>query len=105
MILIALGSNLGKREENLAHARAALVGYDVELVAESSTIETPALLPDGAPEEWNIPFLNQVIAVRTHLEPMELLTVLKLIEAELGRQKREHWGPREIDLDILAYGD
>jgi len=105
VILIALGSNLGRREEFLASARSALVAYDITVTAESAIHETPALLPEGAPAEWNIPYLNQVIAIETHFGPMELLTCLKHIEAELGRNPASRWAPREIDLDLLAYDD
>jgi len=105
MILIGLGSNLGDREANLAAARGALIAYDVNEIAASEIHETPALMPEGAPEEWNIPYLNQVIAVETHLSPQELLICLKNIEAELGRKPSARWAPREIDLDILTYHD
>lgn len=105
MILIGLGSNLGDREENLAAARAALVAYDVTVTRVSSIHETPAMMPPGAPEEWNIPYLNQVIAVETHLTPEDLLTCLKHIEAELGRAPSARWAPREIDLDLLSYNN
>ena len=105
MIYLALGSNLGNREEYLAQARAVLVAFDIELVKASSIHETPALMPLGAPPEWDIPFLNQVIEVRTHLGPHDLLAVLKHIEAELGRKPQERWAPREIDIDVVAYDD
>jgi 2-amino-4-hydroxy-6-hydroxymethyldihydropteridine diphosphokinase len=105
MILIALGSNLGNREENLAAARAALIAYDITEIATSSIRETPALMPPNAPAEWNIPFLNQVIAIETHHTPDDLLVCLKHIESELGRNQRAHWAPREIDLDIVAFDD
>ena len=105
MIFIALGSNLGNREEYLAQARTALMLHDVDIVAQSAVIETPALLPEGAPAEWNVPYLNQVVRVETQLDPRELLTCLKLIEGDLGRKDRPHWAPREIDLDLLCYGD
>ncbi len=105
MIYLALGSNLGSREEYLAQARAVLVAFDIELVAASSIHETAALLPAGAPAEWNIAFLNQVIAVRTHLTPLDLLAALKHIEGELGRKPEARWAPREIDIDIIAYDD
>ena len=52
-----------------------------------------------------MPFLNQVIAVETHLPPRELLAVIKHIEADLGRKPAARWAPREIDIDILAYRD
>ena len=105
MIFLALGSNCGKREEFLAQARAVLAAYDVELVAVSSIHETPALMPENAPADWDMPFLNQVIAVKTHLTPHELLACIKLIESELGRKPEARWAPREIDIDIIAYDD
>jgi 2-amino-4-hydroxy-6-hydroxymethyldihydropteridine diphosphokinase len=105
MIFIGLGSNLGNREAYLAQARAALALHDVEMVTASALIETQALMPEGAPAEWNMPFLNQVVAVATRHSPHELLAILKLIETDLGRQARAHWAPREIDLDLLSYHD
>lgn len=106
MILLALGSNLGNREDYLAQARTVLGMFDVEVRRESSIIETPALMPEGAPADWNIPYLNQVIAVKTHLPPLELLAVVKHIERDLGRKADcARWSPREIDIDILAYDD
>lgn len=105
MILLALGSNMGDREALLAQARTVLAMFDIEVVKESRIIETPALMPEGAPAEWNIPYLNQVIAVRTHLSPHELLAIAKHIEADLGRKPAARWAPREIDVDILAYND
>ncbi len=105
MILLGLGGNLGNREEYLAQARTVLGMFDVTIVRESRLIETRALVPEGAPAEWNIPFLNQVIAVETHLPPGELLSVIKHIETDLGRKPAARWAPREIDIDILAYDD
>lgn len=105
MILLALGSNLGNREEYLVQARTVLAMFDVEVIKESRILETAALMPAGAPADWNIPYLNQVIAVRTHLAPTELLAVIKHIEADLGRKPAARWAPREIDIDILAYND
>lgn len=105
MILLALGSNLGNREEYLAQARMAMLAYDIEVLAASSLHETPALLPEGAPGDWNIPYLNQVVRVETHHAPQDLLACLKHIEAELGRKPAARWAPREIDIDILSYGD
>ena len=50
-------------------------------------------------------FLNGVAAIQTSLSPLSLLHTLKDIETAVGRQHRIRWGPREIDLDILIYGD
>lgn len=103
MIIVALGSNVGQREEYLAAARAALDAHDVEIRRASSLVETPALLPPGAPPEWDMPFLNQVITVACDYQPGSLLLIMKSIEAELGRKDRGRWGPREIDLDLIDY--
>lgn len=103
MILIGLGSNVGDRAAQLSAARDALSERGVTLLAASALVETAALLPDNAPPAWDRPFLNQVIAVETELPPHDLLTLLKATEQVLGRQDRGRWGPREIDLDLLAY--
>lgn len=103
MILIALGSNVGDRRENLRRAVTLLAGHGIRKLAESRIHETPALLPDGAPKAWDMPFCNQAIAVETALPPEALLHALKAVEATLGRTARGHWGPREIDLDLLCY--
>mmetsp|Transcript_11602 Transcript_11602/g.36914 ORF Transcript_11602/g.36914 Transcript_11602/m.36914 type:complete len:123 (+) Transcript_11602:224-592(+) len=50
-------------------------------------------------------FLNAMVAARSSLEPEALLRELKRIEAELGRRRRQRYGPREIDLDLIAYGE
>jgi 2-amino-4-hydroxy-6-hydroxymethyldihydropteridine diphosphokinase len=105
MIFLALGSNLGNREEYLAQARSVLEAFDVAVVDVSSVYETMALMPEGAPAEWNMPYLNQVISVRTHLSPVDLLSCIKHIEIELGRNPKARWAPREIDIDIIAYDD
>lgn len=105
MILLALGSNLGDREAYLAQAHMSLAMHDVGVVKASRMVETPALLPEGAPSDWNVPYLNQVIQVETHLAPRELLAVVKHIEADLGRKPSARWAPREIDIDILAYDE
>lgn len=103
MILIALGSNMGAREQYLADAISALHEQGVRLLADSAVVETPALLPENAPREWDIPFLNQVIWVQTAHSPLVLLRLLKTTEQALGRVDRGRWSPREIDLDLLAY--
>jgi len=105
MILLALGSNLGQRERTLQRARDALAASGVSIVAASSLHETPALMPEGASPDWNRPYLNQVLQVRTALAPFELLACVKSIETQLGRKPAARWAPRAIDIDILAHGD
>ena len=103
MILLGLGSNLGNREEYLAQARTVLTVMDIDILAASSLVETPALMPPGAPPEWNMPYLNQVLHVATQLSPEALLSAIKHMEEDLGRKPHARWAPREIDIDILAY--
>lgn len=103
MILIALGSNVGGRAALLAQALAAIEAAGIAVLAQSALHETPALLPEGAAPEWDMPYLNQVVAVETEMDAPALLAALKTIEQQLGRQDRGRWGPREIDLDLLAY--
>jgi 2-amino-4-hydroxy-6-hydroxymethyldihydropteridine diphosphokinase len=99
---LGLGSNVGERERNLAHAIAALREHGVEVQAISSLYETE---PVG--EILDQPdFLNAAVRIRTALEPLELLTVCKAIEVELGRVfGGPRHGPRPIDIDLLLLGD
>lgn len=103
MILVALGSNMGDRAATMREALHELEAAGVHVLQASSLHETPALLPPDAPPEWDKPFLNQVVRVDTLLPPLDLLGVLKSIELQMGRVNRGHWGPRELDLDLLAY--
>lgn len=98
---VALGSNLGDREAHLAFARLRLSTLPhTNLVAASSVEETAPLgpIPQG-------PYLNQMVLLLTALQPQELLRRCLAIEAEQGRERRERWGPRTLDLDIVRFGD
>lgn len=98
---VGLGSNLGDREATLRRALEALgARYGVEVAAVSELQETA---PVGGPLQG--PFINAVAALRTKLSAHALLEVLHEIEAEAGRQRTVHWGPRTLDLDLLLYGD
>ena len=98
-IYIALGTNIGDRQENLQTAKESLTP-EVTVLAKSDIYVTP---PWGYADQPD--FLNQVIKVSTQLEPASLLRHLKDIEKRMGRLKLIHNGPRLIDLDILFYGD
>lgn len=105
MILLGLGSNLGDRKANLEAALAALgqgAGAPVKLLRVSSVYETAALLPEDAPEDWNIPYYNIVAVAESHLAPEALLDAAKAVEQAMGRKDIGRWGPRVIDIDILA---
>jgi len=103
-IYLGLGSNLGDRRDHLARALALLGAHGIGLVRASPVVESPAMLPDDAPADWNQPFLNLVAHCRTDLRPIAVLDGLKTIEHELGRVDRGRWAPRPIDLDLLLYG-
>jgi 2-amino-4-hydroxy-6-hydroxymethyldihydropteridine diphosphokinase len=97
---IGLGSNVGDRLEHLRHAVTLLDATDgIDVVVGSSVYETE---PVGPPQP---DFLNAVVEIRTSLGAPDLLRRLKEIEAEIGREPTGRWGPREIDLDLLTYGD
>ncbi|MEJ5263423.1 MAG: 2-amino-4-hydroxy-6-hydroxymethyldihydropteridine diphosphokinase [Ignavibacterium sp.] len=98
---IALGSNVGDRLSNLRNALSHLLdNKTVELISTSSVYES---LPFGNHNQQN--FYNAAIKIRTSLAHNELFYLIKKIELKTGRQLRERWGPREIDLDILFFDD
>lgn len=103
--VVALGANLGRRAETLAAAvdelRRLTLTSDVRV---STPIETVAVTLDG--EDEDAPrYLNAVALLTTRLAPAELLASLHRIEARHGRVRRERWGDRTLDLDLIAYGD
>jgi len=104
MVILGLGSNVGDR---LAHLNAAVrsLGGLFQDIRCSRILESPALLPPGAPPEWNSPYFNMAISGLTDLSPQALFDAIKTIERDIGRQPRGLWGPREIDIDILAMDD
>lgn len=102
---IGLGSNLGDRRQNLEKAAQALQTFSGEGGFRVSPLyETPALMPPGAPFEWNRPYLNAVIQIDWTGSPHELLGHLKKIEKDLGRTPSPRWAPRVLDLDLLTFG-
>ena len=101
-VIIGLGSNLGDREANLRQAITHLTPH-LEQIKESSVYASPAMLPQDAPADWDMPFLNMAVCGNTTLSSHDLLAQLQQIETQIGRTPTAHWGPREIDLDLLAY--
>ncbi len=102
-IYLGLGSNLGDRKDNIRQALALLQKAGVNLIRVSPVIETPALLPQGAPWEWNKPYLNIAVECDTPLSAADLLEHIKRIQSELGRDSQSRWSPRPIDIDILLW--
>lgn len=99
-IFVGLGANLGDRAAQLAAAMEGLSQFPGwQLHAASALYETA---PWGLREQPA--FLNQVLAVEVAMTPMEFLHAAQALEAALGRVRETHWGPRKIDIDILAWG-
>lgn len=97
---IGLGSNLDAPAEQLGNALQALDRVaSTRLVAASALYTSESLLP-GQPR-----YTNAVAALDTSLAPLDLLDALQAIENEQGRVRKERWGPRTLDLDILLFGD
>ncbi|MBN2118464.1 MAG: 2-amino-4-hydroxy-6-hydroxymethyldihydropteridine diphosphokinase [Anaerolineales bacterium] len=99
IVYLALGSNVADRLANLKEAIAALTPQ-MEVKAKSQVYETPPWGYEDQPK-----FLNQVVRVKTYLEPEPLLKHLKRLEVALGRKEALPNGPRLIDIDILFYDE
>ncbi len=101
---IALGSNLGDREQTIESARSALDHHPrITTTRCSALIETDPVGPAGQG-----PYLNGVTEISTDLSPRELLNALLDIERSHGRIRSEtdqRWGPRTLDLDLILYAD
>jgi len=99
-VLLGLGSNVGDRESNILRAIQLIEELDkTEFVDRSSIYETE---PFGKAAQDD--FLNTVALCKTGLTAEEIFQSVKKIEIRIGRVKRQHWGPREIDIDILQFG-
>jgi 2-amino-4-hydroxy-6-hydroxymethyldihydropteridine diphosphokinase len=97
---VGLGSNLGDRAAYLLLGLSALSRLPkTHLLRLSPVYETN---PVGPPQP---PYLNMVAELETELSPKGLLAEMLRIEKALGRERRERWGPRTLDLDLLLYGD
>lgn len=101
IVYIGLGSNIGDRVGNIQHALAALQGKEAFSLLRVSSFYRTAPVGYEA-QEW---FANAVVEGQTSLAPSELLALLQTIEREMGRVTPFKWGPRNIDLDLLFFGD
>jgi len=102
--VVALGANLGDRATTLRRAVAELAALPLtDDVRAADIIESVALKLDG-PDASAPAYFNTVAIVTTRLAPSVLLSYLHAIEARHGRERRERWGDRTLDLDLVAYG-
>jgi 2-amino-4-hydroxy-6-hydroxymethyldihydropteridine diphosphokinase len=101
--LIALGGNVGNVRDTIDRAITAFCdGAAVRLLARSSDYRTP---PVGVTDQP--PFVNCAIVAATELPPPTLLARAQSVEAQFGRNRsqEQHWGPRTLDIDLIAYDD
>ncbi len=99
LVYLGLGSNLGKKEEQIKKAIDSISKTCLIKRVSPLYLTEPVGLQD---QEW---FLNCVVEIDTDLPPQNLLSFVKSIERKLGRKKTMQNGPRSIDIDILFYGD
>jgi 2-amino-4-hydroxy-6-hydroxymethyldihydropteridine diphosphokinase len=100
VVYLALGTNIGERENNLREAIRLLQEAGLQITKRSSVYETEPL--DYLDQPW---FLNAVLETQTDLPVEELLATVRRIESQMGSKKAFAKGPRLMDLDILFYGD
>ena len=103
-VYLGLGSNLGDRREHLSRAIDALEADGTTVARVSPVVESPALLPDSAPSEWNLPYLNLVLECTVRCTPERLRARIDEIQRTFGRHGTSRWSPRPIDIDILLWG-
>jgi len=101
IVYIGIGSNLGDSKTNIQ--KAIKMMEEDGIVKQMQTSSVYLTEPVGPKEQPD--FLNSVVKGETDLAPFELFGSLLKIERKLGRKRRQRWGPREIDLDILFYDD
>lgn len=99
-VYLLLGSNLGNSKEILDKAIELLTEKIGVIISQSKDYETK---PWGVTDQPD--FLNLAIAIHTKLKPLEILEQTQSIENQLGRVRKEKWGARLIDIDIMFYGD
>lgn len=100
IVYLLLGSNLGDREGLIIDALERIQHEIGEIVSKSSRYETAAWGKEDQPS-----FLNIAAGVATKLSPLEVLDKALAIELELGRVRKEKWGARLIDIDVILYGN
>lgn len=97
---IGLGSNLENPREQVLSAMS-----EMNLLAQTQVIQVSRLYQSKAVGPEQPDYINAVAALQTELIPIQLLDALQSIEQAHHRVRKEHWGPRTLDLDLLLYGD
>ena len=103
-VYLGLGSNLGDRRDHLERAIDAIEACGLTILRVSPVVESPALLPDSAPSEWNLPYLNLVVECDAGCTAERFRLRIDEIQRAFGRHGTSRWSPRPIDIDILLWG-
>jgi 2-amino-4-hydroxy-6-hydroxymethyldihydropteridine diphosphokinase len=98
IVYLAVGSNLGKRIDNIEKAKSFLLESGINLISVSNYYETSSW-----PNTKNPKFINIVLKVKCLIGPYQLLNLCKSIEVKLGRKKTPKNSPRECDIDIIDF--
>lgn len=99
MVYLALGSNVGDSATNIAHA-IKLLESSVTQIKQAPVYISKAVGYTDQPD-----FFNTAVSGQTDLEPQALLNFTSDVERQVGRTATFHWGPREIDIDMIFYGE
>lgn len=99
-VFLLIGGNLGDREQNLEEARNLIARYCGTITQLSSVYDTAAWGKTDQPS-----FLNQALEVSTKLTAQQLMEQILKLEKMMGRERKEKYGPRLIDIDILLFDD
>ncbi len=100
IVYLSLGTNLGNKKENLKNAVLFLGKNHIKILKTSSVYKTEPIGYKNQPE-----FLNMVLKGKVDLSPENLLKIILKIEKKLGRKRKQQWGPRIIDIDILLFNN
>lgn len=99
-VYLLLGSNLGNSKKYIADAIQLIIQQIGTTTGLSLLYQTASWGKTDQPD-----FINQVVRLKTKLDPQQLLANILVIEKELGRERTEKWGSRTIDIDVLFYGN
>jgi 2-amino-4-hydroxy-6-hydroxymethyldihydropteridine diphosphokinase len=98
-VYLALGSNVGDSKVLIKQA-TELLSHQLSDIKQAPLYRSKAVGYTDQPD-----FVNTAVSGQTELEPKALLSFIKEVERQVGRTATFHWGPREIDIDIILYGD
>lgn len=104
-IVLSLGSNFGNRRRNFASGLDCLKRIGLADVRISPVVESPADLPLGSPSNWNRPYLNLIALGTTDLDLESFYSACKKIQRQHGRRMTSKWEPRQLDIDIVVWGN